>query len=79
MKEYLWNLMNQTIEEIQDNLDWIPFSTRIEANMRYSAIHEAIAYMRGVVTTLYEVAGLSYGDWDLAYDVLMMIEEEAFN
>lgn len=79
MKAYLWKLMNDTIEEIQDNLDWIAFSTRVEAKMRYDAISEALAYMRGVVTTLYEVAGLSYGDWDLAYDILMMIEEEAFN
>lgn len=76
MKRYLWDLMSQTIEEIQDNLDWIPFSSRIEANMRYSAIHEAIAYMRGVTTTLYEVAGLSYGDWDMATDILQMIEDE---
>jgi len=79
MKEYLWNLMNETIEEVQDNLDWIPFASRLEADARYNAIIQAIAYMRGVTTTLYEVTGLSYGDWDLAFDILQMIEDEAFN
>lgn len=79
MKEYLWALMNQTIEEVQDNFDWIPFSSKIEADMRYNAIIQALAYMRGVTTTLYEVAGLSYSDWNLAFDVLQMIEDEVFN
>ena len=63
MKAYLWKLMNDTIEEIQDNLDWIPFSTRVEANMRYSAISEALAYMRGVAVSSRSFRWCAEGVW----------------